>query len=160
MILTLRLDGSSKFEPFQVTRFSERHAVFSPDGNWIAFTSNPTGKDEIYVKRYPAEGSPLRISTEGGMFPLWSPEGKEIFYRNRAKMMIVAVQGQQKLRATKPRELFEWPLRDPRMRNYDLRPDGQRFLMVKQAVEEPPRNQIHVVVNWAEELKRLVPTEN
>ena len=160
VILTLRWDGNSKFEPFQVTQFSERDPVFSPDGNWIAFTSNRTGRDEIYAKHYPAEGGLLPISTEGGIRPLWSPDGKEIFYRNGAKMMVVAVQGQQNLRVGKPRELFEWPRRDwPPARHYDLSLDGQRFVMVKQGREQPPRNQIHVVLNWAEELKRLVPTE-
>ena len=148
VILTLRLDGNSRFEPFQLTQFSELHPVFSPDGNWIAFTSDRSGRNEIYAKRYPAEGGLLRISTEGGTRPLWSPDGKEIFYRNGAKMMVVVVQGQQNLRAGKPRELFEWPrLRWPPARHYDVTPDGQRFVMVKRR-EEPPRNQIHVVVNW------------
>ena len=163
-ILTLVLDEENRVEPFHVTEFSELHPEFSADGDWIAFTSNRSGRDEIYVKRYPAVGGPVPITKEGGTRPLWSPDGGEIFYRNGKKMMSVSVNRKPDFRAGKPRELFEWqppqsPLLPYAVRHYDIMPDGQRFLMLKQGEESLP-NQINVVLNWAEELKRLVPTDN
>ena len=164
-IFTMRLDGEAKVEPFHVTQFYENHPVFSPDGNWIAFNSNRSGRDEIYVKRYPSKGGLIPITTEGGTRPLWSPDGKEIFYNDGAKMMAVSVQRQPSLKAGKARGIL--PLLSPgfqgksgRMRiEYDLTPDGRRFLMVKRGEVSLP-SQIHVVLNWSEELKRLVPTDN
>ena len=165
-IFTLRLDGNAKPEPFHVTQFNERDPVFSPDGNWIAFTSNRSGRNEIYVKRYPAEGGLFAISTDGGQFPFWAPHNGEIFYREGDKMMTASVETEPNLRAGKPRSLFEGlPRLRPeeirnmdRRRDYDPTPDGQRFLIVKKGEESLP-TQINVVLNWSEELKRLVPTE-
>ncbi len=163
-IFTLRLDGKAKPEPFHVTQSNERHPVFSPDGNWIVFTSNRSGRDEIYVKRYPAEGGLLAISTDGGQRPFWAPHSGEIFYREGDKMMAASVETEPNLRAGKPRSLFEGLSRlgleqaQGRGRDYDPTPDGQRFLIVKKG-EESLSTQINVVRNWAEELKRLVPTQ-
>ena len=163
-ILTLRLDGNAKPEPFHVTQFDERDPVFSPDGNWIVFTSNRSGRDEIYVKRYPAEGGLLSISTDGGHRPFWAPHSGEIFYREGDKMMTASVETQPNVRVGKPRTLFVGLSRLGRepapvdRRDYDPTPDGQRFLIVKRGEESVP-TQINVVLNWAEELKRLVPTE-
>ena len=165
-IFTLRLDGKATPEPFHVTQFNERHPVFSPDGNWIALTSNRSGRDQIYVKRYPAEGGLLAISTDGGQRPLWAPHSREIFYREGDKMMTASVETEPNLSAGRPRILFEGLSRLPPggvdqpvdQRDYDPTPDGQRFLMVKRGEESLP-TQINVVLNWAEELKRLVPTE-
>ena len=70
-----------------VTEFDERHPMFSPDGEWITFTSDQSGKDEIYVKRYAGEGRMVLVSTGGGREPIWSPDGKELFYRSGNKMM-------------------------------------------------------------------------
>ena len=166
-IFTLRLDGKAKPEPFHVTQFNERHPVFSPDGNWIALTSNRSGRDQIYVKRYPAEGGLLPISTDGGQRPLWAPHSREIFYREGDKMMTASVETEPNLSAGRPRILFEGLSRLPPggvdqpvdQRDYDPTPDGQRFLMVKRGEESLP-NQINVVLNWAEKLKQKVPTDN
>ncbi len=163
-IFTLRLDGNAKPEPFHVTEFDERHPVFSPDGDWIVFTSHRSGRDEIYVKRYPAEGGLLLISTDGGHRPFWAPQSEEIFYRKGDQMMTVSVETEPKLRAGRPQPLFEgMPWLPPvnfalRRRDYDLTPDGRRFVMVKR--EEVVPTQINVVLNWAEELKQKVPTDN
>ncbi len=159
-IWTLSLAGERQPMEFLVTEFNERHPMFAPDGQWIAFTSNRSGQDEIYVKAYPGPGGIVQISSEGGSQPLWARDGKELFYRNGDKMMVVSVQTEPtfKLLAA-PRNLFQgfyysgsfdWAS------NYDVNPDGQRFVMVKQA--ETSATQINVVLNWFEELKRLVPT--
>ena len=100
----------------------------------------------------------MAISTDGGSQPLWGPNSKELFYRNGDKMMVVSVQTGPTFKAETPRLLFEgtyiygpfnW------QSNYDISPDGQQFLMVKQVEGQ---TQINVVLNWFEELKRLVPS--
>ena len=159
--LALRLDGDVKAEPVHATRFRERSPVFSPDGNWIAFTSNRSGRDEIYAKQYPGRGGLVPITTGGGSCPLWSPDGKEIIYRDKSKMMAVPIlQTQPDLRVGKTGELFDGTLRTFKGCNYDLTPDGRRFVMVKGVRKEEVRlpTQINVVLNLSEELKRLVPT--
>ena len=160
-IHTLWLDSDNRVEPFHVTGFREHQPVFSPDGDWIAFTSNRSGREDIYLKRYPAAGVPISITTEGGTRPLWSPDGEEIFYRNGEKMMSVSVSRKPDFGRGKPRELFEWQplIQGLPTHHYDIAPDGQRFLMVKRGEESLP-TQINVVLNWAEELKQKVPTEN
>ena len=155
------LGGERKPQLFQGTRFNERHPMFSPDGRWIAFTSNHSGRDEIYVKAYPAGSGLTRISTEGGSQPLWGVDGRELFYRNGGKML-VAVVGTATPFTTAPSEfLFEGPylggISFERARNYDISPDGRRFAMVKGAATS--LRQLNVVQNWFEEVKRLVPTE-
>ena len=159
-ILTLRLDDSAKVEAFHVSDFNETDPVFSPDGNWIAFTSNRSGKDEVYLKSYPSAGRPIPITTKGGNRPIWSPDGKEIFYRNGAKLMAVPVQMQPDLRPGKSRELFEGTVPNDQVRRYDLTPDGRKFLMIKEGQQKSAPAQINVVLNWSEELKRLVPTDD
>ncbi len=161
-LLTLRLDESSRVEPFQVTGFKVDHPVFSPDGSWVAFTSNRSGRDEIYVKSYPSKGRLIPITTEGGSRPLWSPDGREIFYRDGSKMMVVSIGTQPDLGVGKPRELFEGILPPVNLaRQYDLTPDGRRFVMTKKGQQKStPARSINLVLNWSEELKRLVPTGN
>ncbi len=161
-IWVLALEGERKPEEFLATRFNERNPVFSPDGRWIALTSNQSGQDEIYVKSYADQGGTIQISIDGGQEPLWAPDGKELFYRNGDQMMVVSVVAAPTFQAQTPRLLFEGSYRyDPgsRFSNYDISPDGQRFVMVKET-EDQETSQINVVLNWFEELKRLVPTDN
>ncbi|MCZ6768889.1 MAG: protein kinase, partial [Acidobacteria bacterium] len=159
-IWVLPIKGEREPQAFLATQFDERHPMFSPDGKWIAFTSNQSGQDEVYLKPYPEEGGIEQISTEGGREPLWGHDGNELFYRNGNTMMLVPVQTQPTLSAGLPRLLFEgsYVYDSPDfMSNYDLSPDGQRFLMVEEPEVSTP---INVVLNWFEELKRLVPTDN
>jgi eukaryotic-like serine/threonine-protein kinase len=150
-----------KAKPFLATPFSEGAPRFSPDGRWLAYVSNESGRYEVYVLAYPGLGGKLQISTDGGTEPVWNPKGRELFYRSGNKMMVVDVVTQPTFTAGKPRVLFQGqflpsPATAP---NYDVSPDGQRFLMLKAAEpegEEP--TQINVVFNWFEELKRRVPT--
>jgi len=103
------------------------------------------------VKPYPGPGGKWQISTDGGTEPVWNRNGRKLFYRIGNAMMAVDVLPQPDFVAGKPRQLFEG--------NYDVSPDGQRFLMLKPVEEEQAvPTQINVVLNWTEELKRLVPT--
>ena len=133
---------------------------FAPDGRWIAYASDESGRSEIYVRPYPGPGGKWQISTEGGTEPVWNPKGGELFYRSGNKMMAVQHTTQPTFSAGKPRMLFEGPyVPTPRsFPDYDVSPDGQRFLMLKANEQAQPPGQINVVLNWFEELKQKVPT--
>ncbi len=159
-IWVLRLNDR-KAQPFLRTPFNEGAPRFSPDGRWLAYTSDESGRPEIYVQPYPGPGGKWQISTEGGTEPVWNPNGRELFYRIGDRMMAVDITTQPGFAAGKSRMLFEGqyvptPVMFP---NYDVTPDGQRFLMLKptEQVQSEP-NQINVVLNWFEELKQKVPT--
>ncbi|MGB2663038.1 MAG: protein kinase [Candidatus Acidiferrum sp.] len=160
-IWVLRL-SDRKAQPFLQTPFNESVPQFSPDGHWLSYVSDESGRWEIYVQPYPGPGGKWQISTDGGMEPVWNPNGREIFYRKGDKMMAVDISTQPSFSAGKPRILFEGryertPATGP---NYDVSPDGQRFLMLKSSEQEVAApTQINVVLNWFEELKRRVPAE-
>ncbi len=149
-------------EPFLKTPASELQPALSPDGRWLAYRSNVSGRPEIYVTPNPGPGGKVMISTDGGISPAWAPSGQELFYRNREedRLMVVDIVTEPELRPGKPRVLFEGPYeRDQAFgRNYDVSSDGQRFVMIKPPEESVPQ-QINVVLNWFDELKRLVPHE-
>jgi len=158
-ILTLRLSDHT-VKPFLQTTFTEGAPQFSPDGRWIAYVSDESGGPNIYVQPYPGPGGKYQISTDAGTEPLWNRNGRELLFRSGMKMMAVDVTTQPTFSAGKPRVLFEaqyltspFPLTGMA---YDASPDGQRFLMVKET-EVTSANQIVVVQNWVEELKRRVP---
>ncbi len=159
-ISLLRL-GDRKVQPFLRTRFNETLPRFSPDGRWLAYASDESGRYEVYVQPYPGPGGKWQISTEGGTEPVWSRNGRELFYRSGDKMMAADVTTQSSFSAGTPKVLFERHYQGTAVPtpNYDVSPDGQRFLMLKpsEAAEAAP-TQINVVLNWFEELKRKVPT--
>jgi serine/threonine-protein kinase len=146
--------------PFLGTPATEGAPRFSPDGKWIAYVSDESGRPEIYVQPYPRGGGKWQISTDGGIEPVWNPNGRELFYRITNKMMAVEITTQPAFAAGRPTMLFEGDyLASPFPATgvtYDVTPDGRRFLMIKDASTEQP-TQINVVVNWFEELKRRVP---
>jgi serine/threonine-protein kinase len=156
-ILSLK-DG--KPQPFVSTASTETAPRFSPDGHFIAYASNESGRFEIYVRPYPGLGGKWQISTEGGTEPVWNPKGRELFYRSGNKMMTVGIATQGTFSAGKPKVLFEGPYTPtPRsFQDYDVSPDGQRFLMLKPAEHAQTPTHINVVLNWFEELKQKVPT--
>jgi eukaryotic-like serine/threonine-protein kinase len=148
-----------KAQPFLRTPFNEGAPLFSPDGRWLAYISDESGRYEIYVQPYPGPGGKWQISTEGGREPAWNRNGRELFYRNGDKMMAVDITTQPGFAPGKPRMLFEgrYELSPVQLANYDVSPDGQRFLMLKPTEKAAP-TQINVVLNWFEELKQKVPT--
>jgi Tol biopolymer transport system component len=149
-----------KMSPFLRTRFFEGAPQFSPDGRWMVYVSDESGRLEIYVQPFPGPGGKWQVSTDGGTEPTWNRNGREIFYRSGNKMMAVDVTTQPSFSAGKPHALFEaeympTPASFP---NYDVSADGQKFLVLKP--NQPAgvaSTQINVVLNWTEELKRRVP---
>jgi serine/threonine-protein kinase len=151
-----------KRERFTSSQIFTDAPQFSPDGHWICYASEESGRREIYVQPYPGPGGKWQISTEGGTEPQWNRNGRELFYRDGDKMMAVDINTQGGFAAGNPRQLFEGRyLKNSSTYarpNYDVSLDGQRFLMLKPVEQEQTApTQINVVLNWTEELKRLVP---
>jgi serine/threonine-protein kinase len=152
--------GEPKARLFSQTAANEGGAIFSPDGRWLAYESDEPGRHEIYVRPFPGPGGKVQISTEGGTEPVWSRNGRELFYRNGDKMMAAAIVTQPAFAPAKPRLLFEGHYETglyPFLANYDVSPDGQRFLMIKASDQGSTPTQFNVVFNWSEELRRLAP---
>jgi serine/threonine-protein kinase len=147
-------------EPFLVTPFQERAAAFSPDGRWLAYVSDESGQDEVYVQPYPGPGPQFTVSTAGGREPVWSPDGSELFYRTQDQLMVVAVEPGDTFRGDTPRPLFADPyVRDPSVvgaPNYDIMPDGQRFVMVSANTEGDEGLAVILVTNWFEEIRQRI----
>jgi Tol biopolymer transport system component len=133
----------------------EGGASTSPDGRWMAYASDESGQFEVYVQSYPGPGGKWQLSTEGGKGPIWSRDGREIFYTDGYRMMVVPVKTEPTFSSGAPRELFVCgfyrafgPYPD-----YDVAPDGQRFLMFHRSHDDPPRREINVVTNLAATLR-------
>ncbi|MDA2930045.1 protein kinase [Acidobacteria bacterium AH-259-O06] len=159
-IWTQSIETEAEAREFHVTEFDESSAMFSPNGRWLAFVSNQSGRHEVYVKAFGGSGGMKRASVEGGTEPVWVADGSEIYYRNGEKMMATAVETGAELKIGDPEMLFEGRFlptgRPDARRNYDIAPDG-RFLMIKREQDVTP-TEFSILLNWFEELKRLVPT--
>jgi serine/threonine protein kinase/Tol biopolymer transport system component len=166
-IWVLPLEGGEARKPhvFLQSPFGEFTPFLSPDGRWVAYLSNESGRPEVYVRPFPGPGGKWQISTEGGIGLKWSPKGNELFYRTgpaNEKVMVVDIQTQPTFSAGKPRLLFEAPKAavpplGGTAADYSVSPDGQRFLMVRTQEQPQTSTQINVVLNWFEELKQRVP---
>ena len=162
--------GDRKTRPLIHTAANEMTPEFSPDGRWLAYVSNESGRSEVYVQPYPGPGGRHLISTNGGEQPAWSQNGRELFYvqggglnsgSSARTLMSVKVATAPAFQAGTPEPMFEnTDLRTNWGRNYDVAPDGRRFLLTLN--KEAPTNlapaQMIFVQHWFEELKRLVPT--
>jgi serine/threonine protein kinase len=152
---------SRRATPFLNSQFRERYPEFSPDGNWIAYSSDESERDEVYVRPFPGPGMKHPVSSQGGVQPLWARNGKQLFYRWQDQVWAVDVQTDGGFATGKPRLLFQKPgyeLGSP-IRGYDLSLDGQRFLMVKFDQRKPaPVTEMILVQNWFEELRQKVST--
>jgi len=165
-IWTVRLDDRSprQPEPFLRTSFQEDLPLFSPDGRWLAYRSNESGRMEVYVARFPGAAVKRQISVDGGDQPLWAPNGKRLFYVNGNRLMSVDLNTDSGLNPGRPRALFERTLSSSSAdsgqwgHTYAVFPDGKRFLFVENAAR-PEVRELRVVLNWFEELKARVPTK-
>ena len=160
---TLAMDGERSSTPLLVTEFGEWNAELSSDGRWLAYQSDASGQSEIYVRPFPDVQEGLsQVSTDGGDQPLWGPDGRELFYQSSAgSLVVVSVETDPSFRPGNPEVLFEDDYRRGFGRGYDISPDGQRFLMIKDTAPVDGtvvEAQIVLVQNWFEELKARVPT--
>jgi serine/threonine-protein kinase len=157
-VILLGQDQEFSQRPYIQRNINQREAVWSPCGKWVAYSSDESGRWEIYVEPYPDPGTKVTVSTEGGQQPVWSRDGKELFYRNGNKMMATAVEKGSEFKVTDNIKLFEGRyLSLPSIINYDVAPDG-RFLMI-QETEESVLLGINIVLNWFDELKQLTSAD-
>ena len=140
--------------PLVATRFNERGGAVAPDGRWLAFVSDESGRDEVYVQPFPDPGAKLPVSTGGGVQPVWSRDGRELYYREGEWLMAVAVQAAP-FRVSAPRRVFEMPVArygfDPFVADYDVAADGRILAVRREGAAE-----IHVVLNWGDELRQAM----
>jgi eukaryotic-like serine/threonine-protein kinase len=156
----LSMEGDRATELLLETAASESLPAVSPNGDWIAYESDETGQAEVYVQRFPRLGGKQTISTDGGEQPLWSPDGRELFYRapTGGLMVVPVLETEPTFSAGDPAVLVDTSYVfafGAGGRSYDIHPDGQRFLMVGEASSAD--RQIILVENWFDELQRLVP---
>jgi len=145
-----RSDGSlGDAVVFRKTAFTERFPRFSPDGRFVAYVSDESGKDEVYVRDFPNGTGQWQVSATGGTAPLWSRDGKEIFYVERDKLMAVSVTSRPAFAIGVAAMLFD---KRPLAAGYDVSSDGKRFVVLERPAGEPPLA-IHVVHNWFEEFR-------
>jgi len=139
---------------FLSTLAAEVMGRFSPDGRWLAYTSDESGRPEVYVQPFPGHGGKWQISTAGGGQPVWNRNGKELFYASADnKLMAVEVKADSGFEAGTPRALFDVHLKSINGWKYDISPDGQRFL-ANTVIGEVKANPITLVQNWAAENKK------
>ena len=141
------------------TEANERAATFSPDGEWLAYISDDSGQDEVYVQRFPGPGGREVVSTEGGREPVWSTQGLELFFRSGSRLMSVEIESG---RIPLPRTVLDasnYVRSAPQvgLPAYDVFPDGRTFVMI-QHEQLGPAPRLRVIINWFEELTRLVPS--
>ena len=143
--------------PLLVRPFNDYEGVFSPDGKWVAYTSDESGRFQVCVGRYPDVADKVAISRDGGAHPRWSRDGREIFYRQGDALMAASVDASRGLRVEKPLRLFAGHYSGASHDSqFDVAPDGRRFVMVK-SDEASTLRQITVVQNWIEELRQRTP---
>ncbi|HSA93836.1 MAG TPA: protein kinase [Terriglobales bacterium] len=160
-IWLMPLDGDRKAQPFQTTDADEWAPKFSPDGRWLAYVSNETGRDEVYVRPVGSPGGRKRISTEGGTWPAWARNGRELFFLKGDKLAAVTLDvqgspvGREHVVLDAPKFGDLQFQADPPF--YDVMPDGEHFVMLLNP-QYPSPTHYNIVVHWFEELKQLVPT--
>ncbi len=157
----LSLEADRMPQPLLRTPFNEYGPMFSPDGHWIAYTSDESGRNEVYLMSFPGPGGKWQISADGGAEPLWSRDGKEIFYRNEERMMSVRISTDPAFSVTAPEQLFKsgpgkalgiWITGLPQ---YDVGP-GNRFVMIAESEEREAPTQLSATLEWFADLNRRV----
>jgi len=144
----LHLDGDKEHRTLLASEFDESDARLSPDDRFLAYVSNESGRDDVYVVRFPSLDGKTKISTAGGVQPVWSRDGREVFYVDGDQLVSVAV---MEGRFGRPEPLFEFD-RAPSS-GFDVSPDGKRFLMIREKAD--PLTEIQIVLNWDPEKERL-----
>jgi Tol biopolymer transport system component len=152
----LSLGATREQRPLLETPFNEQGASLSPDGKWMAYTSSESGSDEVYVRSFPDGGSKVVVSRGGGMEPVWNRTGRELFYVGNKEgtphLVSAAFSAGPEFSVDSRTFLFDVSEFEPSQphANYDVSPDGSRFVMVHQGVIP----EMVYVLNWAEEVRR------
>ena len=154
----LPLGAGHKPFAFLQTPANENQGQFSPDGRWVAYTSDESGRDEVYIQSFPTPGSKRQVSTAGGVQPRWRRDGKELFYlASDRKLMAAPVRGEATLEVGVPAALFQTRLTyfgsapPGNKQAYDVASDGKRFVLLQPDEAASP---VTVVLNWTARLRR------
>jgi serine/threonine-protein kinase len=158
-IWLLTMGPPRQVRPLFQSQGDYRDPAISPDGRWLAYASAESGRFEVYVQPFPEGGRRWQVSADGGREPLWSHNGRELFYRQGKSMMAAPIAGGSDFQPGRVQKLFEGDYASSGgygRPNYDVTADGSRFLMVRrEAPQATAPAEIHVILNWAKELKRL-----
>jgi Tol biopolymer transport system component len=166
-VVVVPLQGDQKPRALDDSKYAEGSPKFSPDGRWLAYCSNESGTPQVYVQAFPRPGPKTQVSNDGGTDPVWKRNGGELFYRNGDSMMAVHVSTASGFTAGRPQELWRAHYSHGMSAscgpaglsssNYDVTPDGRRFLMIKDDDQDSATSrQIVVVLGWGDELNRVV----
>jgi dipeptidyl aminopeptidase/acylaminoacyl peptidase len=154
--MKMEMQKGNKISEFIATEARERQPRLSPDNKWVAYQSDESGKYEIYVTTFPEKGARWQISSNGGLDPLWSPDGDRIFYRNKNEVLSVEIYDREEFRTGKPIVLFSGKFRQATLMGwyYDIHPDGDKFVMVKGGEIDTTQNKINIIKNFDKEIER------
>jgi hypothetical protein len=156
-LLIYGFQGDSVVEtPYLRADWEELAASISPDGNWVAYSSNESGREEVYVRAFPQASEKIRISLEGGTEPRWSPDGRTIYYRQEAALMLADLGPGPGIEVQNRAMLFSGSdqVRYSFFAQYDVHPDGDRFLVLRGTNSaEVVQEEMVVVVNWFREFE-------
>ena len=153
--------SDQKARPILRSEFTERASRLSPDGRWIAFDSDESGRAEVYIQAFPGPGRRVRISTDGGAQPIWSRDGRRLFFRRGDAVYQATFLDGGPPDVSIPRRLFADTFLRPQgatHTSYDAMPDGRLLMLQREKLQQPARQMaVHVVLNWFQELKARVP---
>jgi Tol biopolymer transport system component len=152
-----RLEGGSPPEVLLRTPYAEVFPASSPDGRWMTYASDESGRYEVYVTSYPRPGRKIRVSTGGGIESSWNPNGRELVCWLPPRMFAVDVTLGAEFRAGEPRLLFEGPFIDVPGFGHDMTPDGREFLLLENERNFQPSTTLKVITNLFDELRRMAP---
>ncbi len=152
-IWILPLDGGRKPYPFIKTSATAAGGIFSPDGRWMAYTSNESGRNEVYVTAFPKREGNWQISNQGGTAPIWSGNGRELFFTGGSSLMVVTVSAGSTFDFSEPKKLCDLPPSDA---VWDITRDGQRFLIRASQLQEVTLPRLEVVTDWFQEVKEKI----
>ncbi|HEU5163821.1 MAG TPA: hypothetical protein VFV54_11780, partial [Thermoanaerobaculia bacterium] len=157
-VFAIAPDGRGGPKPILASKFYESGASLSPDGKWIAYTSNESGKHEVFLQAFPGPGGKTQVSVGGGNAAEWSHSGREIFYISGENLMVASVETTPRLRVSRPRRVFEKEMPGYRLdKGFEISPDDRRLLLVKSDPARQLAHQMILVLHWDDELRRRVP---
>jgi len=157
-IWVVDVDGERTPRPFLATSANELSPVFSPDGRYLAYVSDETGRNEVYVRPFPPPGPVTVVSIDGGNEPVWSHDGSKLFYRHADRLMSVSVRYRPRFELGRPVTAMDAPLLPGSGGNpsYDVAADGSRFLVLRSAAVSS-MDELRIVLNFVEELRGAAP---